>query len=641
MAQPDDLTHKMEKAIEAAEAAEHFENSGNFDQAILKYKEAAHLLSQSGFPHDKIEQIYDRIAELEELDRQKSLQQAVQREQALEDSEAEAFDLIDSAEVAIASGEIEKAIGFYEEAVPKLAMVGYSTDFIKEKIDDLKRKVKPATITKGVTKPVAISSPEAKPMKPIRPSQRKAPVKPAGVTPPKPVMDSMEKPAPVQPSPDKQPELESKVEKIDAFKTSRNKVEELEDRAFKLIDEAKVLTENEEYREALSTYTIVKNLLRNAGWDEEQIEPILIQEKLVQEIIEEKVKKATAPVDAITSELPAGADVPTMVRQKLDLYLDQDARMREYKKKQLSRQETEAKAFDLIDEAKRLYEFRDIDKDYLGAIKLYQQALQILQRMGWSEQVGYIQEEVTRLRQLHANKVQLQTIEKEEKARAKQLVEQQKFKEEQRKKTMEGDIVSISSILETIDEKEKEKKKEAEEQSIKQKLLQEKRMKTIVAKKSGGKSLDSLKDLLFGDHDAKKREAEIAKKLKEEEDFLRRTSKKFFDMKKELSKKKKSSDDNVEEIVDIVHEEVMKRSKPKETSPVHVMDLRKKQEMEMAAEKKEREDAVSDVMGILENLKEKEPQGASKNDRGERKEKGIQDEELKSMLEDLEKKNKQ
>ncbi|MHA1680197.1 MAG: hypothetical protein ACTSUE_04265 [Promethearchaeota archaeon] len=643
MAQPDDLSKKMEEAVRLIEQGEFMENQGNFELAIKNYQEGAHLLSQASFAHEQIEQIYARIGELKDLIIKQKMEAVKNNEQQLEDAEAEAFDLIDMAEIAISDGEYDKAIQLYSEAIPRLQQVGYSTQHVSEKIADLRKKVAQMTAQRprrGVMKP------GAKPVKPVKGSK---PVKPAGavkpprsVTPtPVPVKTPVKEPKPLEPI-----STTSKIKQMDDFKEKREKIEEIEEKAFALIDEAKVFTEQEKYNDALTTYALIKNMLRNAGWLDEQIEPVLIQERLVQEIMEEQASSpaASAPaVDAVGVEGVEGVEgvVPKIVKQKLDMVLDQDSRMRKLRAMKMNRQNAEAEAFKLMTEAQKLYKDKDIGKDYLGAIELYKEAIKLLHQEGWIDQVEYIEQEIEHIRNLHVRHIQLEKAKIDRERLEQEEMEARQVKDAQIKEAIEGNIVSISSILDDIGVKKKEQAQKEKEESIKQKLMEEKRFKSIVARKTGGKSLDSLKELLFGDHDAKRKKEEQLIKEKQEQEFISKTSKKFFDLKKELREQKKSQVGSVEKMVDIVHEVAVKHGGKQDVPRKRAIDLHARQEQEVKKEAEQKIEAVSDVLSMLSSIKKKDDNAPKSGDKGKEKESGIKDEELKNMFANLKKKEKE
>nr|MDO8110015.1 hypothetical protein [Candidatus Sigynarchaeota archaeon] len=633
MAQPDDLNAKMQRAVELIGEAEFYEQAGDLENCIAKYEEAAHLLSQSGFPGEKVEEIYNRINTLKQVMRQQGVQQAMTKEKEKESAEEEAFALIDQAELDLKAGDFDNALAKYQAAMPKLELAGYSTQHVHEKIQELGSKIR----QRQVSKP-AISPATTQPAKFIQPAGVAKPagavvkpMKPAGMHKPeiKPAMAPVEAPAPAEP-----PETTAEEMKFEDFKESREKIEEMETKAFDLIDEAKSLTEQEKYVEALSTYGIIKNLLKNAGWKDDQLEPILIQENLVKDIMETQ-RKAKEPV-AVSYAKPVSAaaavepDIPKMVKQKLDLFLDQDTKMRDFKEHQVKRQNLEGDAFDLINQAQKLYKFGDF-KDYQGAIDLYRRAIAMLSTAGWTDQVAYLAMEVEKLVVLNEQALQEEKMREEEVQRAAEEKEERAAMEVEKQQAAESNLKSISSMLGRIEVQKKKEQDVIEEESIKQKLLEEKRYKALVAHKTE-RSFDSLKDMLFGDKDAKIAADKKAKREQIEQEFLSNTSKKVFEFRKSEKEQQSTPMASVEKVVDFVHQGTIATQK-KDNVKVNIIDPKKKQEQEVKQQQKEKDQAIGDVLSMLGAMKTKKEEKKEEN-----KDAGVQDEELKKMFSDLKKK---
>lgn len=630
MSRPDDLQYKMDLAVQSIGDAEAHENAGDLHSAIKLYEEGAHLLSQAGFPHEKIAEIYNRISILKETVKQKELEAALAVGEVIGDAEDRAFSLIDQAEIALKGSDIASAIKYYEAAMPLLEKAGYTIQHVQDKLQELRARQPPPVRSPGVMKPAGVMKPVAtvKPVKPAGAVKPPAPVVPSPFPPESPSSDAG------RDEPSVAPPEQLDTREIDDFMASRGKIDEMEDKAFSLVDQAKMLTEQEKYSEALHLYGIIKNLLKNAGWSDDQLEPVLIQESLVKEIVDERAAAIShAPASlAGPGVVPAEPDVPVMVRRKLDMFLDQDTRMRTFKAAQSSRQSAEAEAFDLINEAQRLYKYKDIDRDYAGAMGLYQQAMRLLARAGWTDQVEYLEKEIDVLRGLHAR----EASEKERvKHEARLVAEHTAIKEQQaiqKQIAVEDNLKSISAMLGHIDAQQKIKQQEAREQSIKQQLLEEKRYKELVAKTAKGKSLDSLKDMLFSDKDSKAEAEKIAMKQRLEQEFLSSGSKRYFAIKKES--KEAGSPSSLETVVDIVHSEAV-ASKSSDTPRVRFTDLREKQAWEMKQEQNQKEEAMGDVMALLGSLKKKDTAEPAK-----KPEPVVQDQELKDMFSKLKKTEK-
>ncbi len=662
----------MARAVELIGEAEFYEQAGDLDNAVPRYEEAAHLLSQAAFPGEKVGELYDRIKLLKQAMQQQILQKAMAKGQESANAEDEAFSLIDQAESALKSGEFESALDLYQQAMPRLEKAGYSTQHVQEKIQQLSSRVRQPP---SVVKP-AYSPGTALPAKIIKPVGAVKPMKPAGMHKPEiappaestepqhapamaahaaamaepvlanaaPAMASKATPAAVEPHAVMEP-LAAKitevpveeVKKFEDFKEFRGKVEEMESKAFELVDEAKALTEEEKYVEALATYGIIMNLLKNAGWKDDQLEPILIQENLVKEIMEAQSAAKRMPVPSIEpAPAAAEADIPRIVKQKLDLFLDQDTKMRQAKESQLKRQNVEADAFTLINDAQKLYKFVEI-KDYPGAIELYQRAIQMLARAGWTDQISYLQLEVEKLKDLYEQQARMEQARHKEERLAEEDAKMQTVLAHEKKQAVESNLASISTMLGRIDSQKKKEKELAEQESITEKLLEEKRYKELVSRPKGEKSFDSIKEMLFGDKDTKAAAQKEAEKKQREQDFLSNVSKKYYSFKKS----EKDADahapamQSVEKVVDFVHQETI-ATQHKERVQVDIVDPKKKQEQEVKKAQQDKDQAVGDVLSMLGAMKQKKAEKKPEDE----KESGIKDDELKKMFANLKKDKK-
>lgn len=642
VAQSDDLDAIMQHAVDLIGEAESYEQSGDLENSITKYEEAAHLLSQSNFPHDRIAEVYNHIKLLKEAMRQQSVQIATKKTEQSRSAEAEAFSLIDDAEATLKSGDLDGAIALYQAALPNLEKAGYSIDPVQEKIKELTEKRQTPSIKpsyKGVTPQPATfikSVGTAKPAKPVKMAAK--PMKPAGMRKPEisiPQEETMAKPVEAAAVPDTTVEMK----KLATFKENREKVDEMERKAFELLDKAKDFMENEQYVDALSTYGIVTNMLKNAGWDEDQLEPIMTQENLVKEIMETKegaTAGALAPViEDESGEETAQAEISQVVNQKLDLFMDQETKMRKFKETQAKKQNLEEEAFGLMDEAQKLYKFGNI-KDYPSAINLYQRAMKLLGKSGWTDQVAYIALEIERLQALNNKALREEEIMEQEEQNKKEEIKTRKQVESQKKQAVESDLKSVSSMLGRIEAQKKKQQAIDEEESIKQKLIEEKNYKELIAARSTGKkSFESIKDILFGDKDAIAAAEHEKKKKQIEQDFISNTSKRYYEFKKTAKEQETSPMESVEQMVDYVHKGTVS-TKQQTKVKANIADPKKKQELEVKQQQEEKEKAVGDVLSMLGSMKKdkKEAKKVSKDS----KKPAVQDEELKKMFTDLKKK---
>ncbi|MHA1890812.1 MAG: hypothetical protein ACTSYS_07465, partial [Promethearchaeota archaeon] len=431
---------------------------------------------------------------------------------------------------------------------------------------------------------------------------------------------------------------EANQEKLKTFKETREKIEEMESKAFQLIDEAKLLTEEEKYTEALATYTAIKTLLRNAGWSDEQLEPILVQESLIKDVMEESLQPTLEPTST-TSFTRVGQEdgvrQPKFASQKFEKYMVQDEKLRTLKAKKIHKQELEKEAFDLIDQAQKLYKNVDFAPDYLKAIEIYQQAIKLFRQAGWIEQVAYLETEVQNLRVLHAREQYKQQQLAEAEKQKEELEKMRKMKQIQQTQDIKGSISSVTSMLKNITEKKKELERLEEEETIMQKLIEEKKRRAKYSGNSAKISFDSLKKMLFDFKGEEKKPREIhVPSGQKDETYLSEISRKLKELKasKDFNVRSGTSAGTVSPALQ------QRRLSGRSTSSqkIRVIDPKLKQEREMKAEELQKKSALKDALSMLSSLKSKDKDKQNADDTSKSASES-KDPKLKSLLDDLKK----
>ena len=88
MQNPEELA---QEALKLLEIAQNFEEEKNIEEAISNYQKAADLLKQSGFLMHRVQEIYDRIGELNEFIKQEARYQQTQVKAQIEQLQDQAL----------------------------------------------------------------------------------------------------------------------------------------------------------------------------------------------------------------------------------------------------------------------------------------------------------------------------------------------------------------------------------------------------------------------------------------------------------------------------------------------------------------------------------------------------------------------
>ena len=115
-----------QEALKYLNLAQKFENENNLEKAVESYELAADYLKNSGFMMDKISDIYSRIEDLKDFAKQEIAYKHTSAKNLLDQSQEQAFSLLDGAQKLETDGFLGDAIEEYKAAIKILIQTGWS-----------------------------------------------------------------------------------------------------------------------------------------------------------------------------------------------------------------------------------------------------------------------------------------------------------------------------------------------------------------------------------------------------------------------------------------------------------------------------------------------------------------------------------
>ena len=352
MQNPENLA---QEALNLLELAQKLEEERNVEKAIVNYERAGELLKQSGYLTHRIQDIYDRIQELNKYLKQDKLYQYTQTQTQIEQLQDQAFALLDGAKKLESDGFFEDAIKQYSSAIALLTQAGWSNT----QLNNLNTKIK--IISDNIEQEKKILR-----QKELEPSQQYIREK----TEEQPQIVSMfgEKATP------------EKIERIETYKAMKKREEEIQNEAFALIDKGKLYEQKKKFDNAILNYERAVELLNSIGWTEQTrniqiiIEKLKMDRKNFQKFQAQQAQDSEAIKSKAELKQPSITSEAELKKQKLTVF--------EEKKKQ--EEEIQTKAFNLIDIGKMF----ERDKNYDKANQMFNQAIEMLKSIEWD---AYIQ----------------------------------------------------------------------------------------------------------------------------------------------------------------------------------------------------------------------------------------------------------
>ncbi len=415
----------QDEAFSLLEGAKKLEFEGFFDDAIEQYKSSITILIQSGWTEAQLENLQTKVKMLKDkIEQQKLIKEGIQKKETIElkvdtpqvvgffgekssvdkaksieqfrimkkheeDLQNQAFAHIDKAKMFEKEKSFDTAIMNYERAIELLNSIGWQAQ------------------TKNIRSIIKKLSQEKEEFEAFQERQSEL------------IEDTSGK---IQKQRDI---LESdsmiKQEKLSEFKVKKKKEEEIQNRAFNLIDIGNRLEREKNYDKALDNFNQAIELLTLIEWDS-YIQPIL---KLIDDI---KLKqKREEKADQLKEKRQKDLEIlQDSIHMKQREQIFQSAKEIEVKKeryedKRKGEIRKEREFFSILENADRILE----DKNYDGAIKEYQNGLKILEDLGpeWATYTTTIKNTILNVEKLKEKQIvqQYETQTKLEKRKQEEI----------------------------------------------------------------------------------------------------------------------------------------------------------------------------------------------------------------------------
>jgi len=467
------LEQVQEQAFAILDAAKKLETDGYFEDAIQQYMSAIRLLVDAGWTESQLENLKAKILSLtQNIEQQKLVQEqreatyiqqqaqipvhskpqsiSVDIEKPMIDKKSEkikafeakrmkeeqiqndSFQLIDQAKIFEKEKRYENAINNYQEAIRLLNSIGWTdqTKNLQILIGKLKKDKETFERVEAQRKEkLAFDNLEVK----LAPDQAEA-----------------------------QTKSELKKQKLIEFESEKKKEEEIQTKAFNLIDIGKRLERERKYDDAIENFKMAINLLQSISWDS-YIQPIAnfingIKEKRDRESKAEQIKKKRQDDLNKLQETIYKKQKETFVHSAQEF----EIRKREFEREKLNQAEREGQFFYILENADKILQD---DKDYDKAIYEYERALKMLKSLGagWESYTSTIQATISNIKQRkdYQSEKELEILKKKDEQIEKEIKFQKQVDEllnKERKKLQQKEI-ELREHEEEIIYREEAKKK--------------------------------------------------------------------------------------------------------------------------------------------------------------------------------------
>lgn len=394
------------------EEAEHYVRLEEYGDAISKYKQAADILSKSGLASQKLDEIYNRISELNQhntqqkselsseinadhAQKQNSYSKFQHRRKKINELQNQAFGILDIAKKEEDHKNYEQSIEYFLQAIEILNKIGWvnETNQIYDEIEYINKKI--ATENKRVKE------------------QKENIVKKSEL------QDNLNF------TKTKETSRFSPIE----FKKKRKAEEKIQSEAFDLIDLANQRAKRKEFDLAVANYNRASVILNSIGWKNYTRDIQIVIQKLIRdkkEYEKEKIKKK------IHENIPL-TDIITSRREILNRQFElRRERLKKFEENKQKEKNVQNLAFKLIIEGEELVK----DYNYDDALVKYNQAVELLISIGWQSQVQLLNDLMGKI---HEEKIRIE------------IVKQQKKKERLRRQSQERilqDQISAATAVE-------------------------------------------------------------------------------------------------------------------------------------------------------------------------------------------------
>ncbi|MHA1731697.1 MAG: hypothetical protein ACTSU5_07120, partial [Promethearchaeota archaeon] len=223
------------------------------------------------------------------------------------------------------------------------------------------------------------------------------------------------------------------VPAVVAFRERRDREVEVQDEAFKVLDEANQHIRRKEVSEARAKYRRAIDLLNSIGWYEQTKHIYATLERLEEgEKSALKAEMAATPDAAAAS--PFGEVENAALRERLELeFRKRRESVKEFEARKAKEEAIQEDAFKLIDEGYDLVSKNDVE----GGLKAFNRAISLLNSIGWQDHTSRLQEIVIKLvedkkrEDLRAQQARIQAIQTAREAAALQDLLGEKAREQE------------------------------------------------------------------------------------------------------------------------------------------------------------------------------------------------------------------
>lgn len=437
-------THQYDDAIEKYNDAIDALNSLGWTEYIPRVKETIRSLQDEKKKHDaKITRTFKSTEEKKTavssvgtekspqdvyLLKTKRIAEFEQKQEEEEKLENRAFSLLEEGEKAIQKAQYDTAIQRYRQAINLLQDLGWTEQIVK-----LKEVVK-SIISEKDRAERAAQQQEVKRLEREQQSQKRA----SKIT------------QVVQEKRRSRADRE-KLDKLKEYQEQRRKNSQLENEALALIEEGIALSKglDPDYDSALELLNKAKTMLQEAGWTQ-QINTI---NSMIESLNNEKARKQQERLlkekqrKKAIEEHRKFKDVLAIQKKEMDQKKkEQYERLQKYQENKKKTDEIQLKAFNLMDQAKEQAQAHNYD----GAINSYKSAIAEFTKIGWSDQISVVNEEIIRTNKLkedfETEKSMLEDMKNQEMNKRKKMQEEA----EKRKAQEMDDLKNISDMIRTV-----------------------------------------------------------------------------------------------------------------------------------------------------------------------------------------------
>ncbi len=329
-----------QEALKYLNLAQKFENEKNLEKAVESYELAADYLKNSGFMMDKIGDIYSRIEELKDFAKQEIIYSQASAKNQLEQIQEQAFSLLDGAQKLETDGFLVDAIEQYEAGIKLLIQSGWS----EAQLSNLQSKL--MTLSENLKHHEAVTKTKIGEVQEQDYTLRE--IKPQVV------------------SAFGEKKSAARAEELRKYKEAKQREQEIQNDAFKFIDNAKFFENDKNFDEAIENYEKAVKLLNAIGWHDQTNSINIIIEKLKNDKKEYKQFKSQKQSEPIfTKEKPEEYE-----EIRTEIYRDEE--------------KIQIEAFNLVDFGKKL----EREKKYNQAVNKFQKAIELFKSIEWD---SYIQ----------------------------------------------------------------------------------------------------------------------------------------------------------------------------------------------------------------------------------------------------------